>query len=88
VIRDRASLDDVRLCLPCRAGNDMHCQASLSWHLHDGGFAELLRTNARAVVPWALDWRPRTCSLADAGLTAYHAAKKSIPCWIQVLVRW
>jgi NAD+-dependent secondary alcohol dehydrogenase Adh1 len=69
------------LCLPCRAGNDMHCQASAFPGIStDGGFAELLRTNARAVVRLGTGLAPAdVAALADAGLTAYHAAKKSIP---------
>ena len=39
------------LCQPCRAGNDMHCTESTFPGIStDGGFAELLKTNARAVV--------------------------------------
>jgi NAD+-dependent secondary alcohol dehydrogenase Adh1 len=69
------------LCLPCRAGNDMHCQeAAFPGISTDGGFAELLRTNARAVVRLEEGLAPAdVAALADAGLTAYHAAKKSVP---------
>ncbi len=68
-------------CLPCRAGNDMHCQdSSFPGISTDGGFAELLRTNARAVVRLDEGLAPAdVAALADAGLTAYHAAKKSVP---------
>src|ERR1700737_4755101 len=39
------------LCRACRAGNDMHCTRSAFPGIStDGGFAELLKTNARAVV--------------------------------------
>jgi len=49
------------LCLPCRAGNDMHCQASTFPGIStDGGFAELPQTNAGQLSAWALDWRPPT----------------------------
>jgi NAD+-dependent secondary alcohol dehydrogenase Adh1 len=48
---------------------------------YDGGMASFLKTTARAVVK--LDpslGRPKDiAALADAGLTAYHAVKKSIP---------
>jgi NAD+-dependent secondary alcohol dehydrogenase Adh1 len=69
------------LCLACRAGDDMHCTASSFPGIStDGGFAELLRTNARAVVRLEQGLAPaEVAALADAGLTAYHAAKKSVP---------
>ena len=39
------------LCRACRAGDDMHCEAGAFPGIDtDGGFAELLKTNARAVV--------------------------------------
>jgi len=68
------------LCRPCRAGDDMHCQESAFPGIStDGGFAELLRTNARAVVRLDSGLAPaEVAALADAGLTAYHAAKKSV----------
>jgi NAD+-dependent secondary alcohol dehydrogenase Adh1 len=68
------------LCRPCRAGDDMHCQESAFPGIStDGGFAELLRTNARAVVRLDSGLAPAdVAALADAGLTAYHAAKKSV----------
>jgi NAD+-dependent secondary alcohol dehydrogenase Adh1 len=69
------------LCQACRAGNDMHCsQSAFPGISTDGGFAELLRTNARAVVRLDEGLAPAdVAALADAGLTAYHAAKKAIP---------
>jgi NAD+-dependent secondary alcohol dehydrogenase Adh1 len=69
------------LCHPCRAGNDMHCmESSFPGISTDGGFAELLKTNARAVVRLDAGLAPAdVAALADAGLTAYHAAKKAIP---------
>src|SRR6266480_1482614 len=69
------------LCQPCRAGNDMHCvESSFPGISTDGGFAELLKTNARAVVRLGEGLAPAdVAALADAGLTAYHAAKKAIP---------
>lgn len=69
------------LCQPCRAGNDMHCtQSSFPGISTDGGFAELLKTNARAVVRLDDGLAPAdVAALADAGLTAYHAAKKAVP---------
>ncbi|MGH9069141.1 MAG: NAD(P)-dependent alcohol dehydrogenase [Acidimicrobiales bacterium] len=67
------------LCRPCRAGDDMHCLSSAFPGIGvDGGFAELLRTNARAVVRLAPGLAPAdVAALADAGLTAHHAAKKA-----------
>ncbi|HEY2665713.1 MAG TPA: NAD(P)-dependent alcohol dehydrogenase [Actinomycetota bacterium] len=69
------------LCHACRAGNDMHCSESAFPGIStDGGFAELLKTNARAVVRLGEGLAPAdVAALADAGLTAYHAAKKAIP---------
>jgi NAD+-dependent secondary alcohol dehydrogenase Adh1 len=69
------------LCQACRAGDDMHCTASSFPGIStDGGFAEMLKTNARAVVRLNGGLAPAdVAALADAGLTAYHAAKKSIP---------
>src|SRR5207245_3341098 len=69
------------LCHACRAGNDMHCSDSAFPGIStDGGFAELLKTNARAVVRLDEGLAPAdVAALADAGLTAYHAAKKAIP---------
>jgi NAD+-dependent secondary alcohol dehydrogenase Adh1 len=52
------------LCMACRAG----------------GFADLLKTNARAVVQLDPILEPKDiAALADAGLTAYHAVRKSVP---------
>ncbi|UUU19645.1 NAD(P)-dependent alcohol dehydrogenase [Streptomyces sp. DSM 40750] len=67
------------LCAACRRGDDVHCAASAFPGIDaDGGFAEYLRTNARAVVPLAPGLAPAdVAALADAGLTAYHAAKKA-----------
>lgn len=66
-------------CRACRAGDDMHCDASAFPGIDaDGGFAELLKTHARAVVKLADGTRPEdVAALADAGLTAYHAARKA-----------
>lgn len=69
------------LCRACRAGDDMHCSASAFPGIDSpGGFAELLRTNARAVVKLDEGLEPAdVAAMADAGLTAYHAAKKAVP---------
>lgn len=65
-------------CAACRAGNDMHCENSAFPGIDsDGGFAELLKTNQRALVKLPEDSDPiAVAALADAGLTAYHAVKK------------
>jgi NAD+-dependent secondary alcohol dehydrogenase Adh1 len=67
------------LCRACRAGNDMHCVTSdFPGISADGGFADLLKTNARAVVKLSPTLHPKdVAALADAGLTAYHAVKKA-----------
>jgi NAD+-dependent secondary alcohol dehydrogenase Adh1 len=66
-------------CRACRAGDDMHCEANLFPGIStNGGFADLLKTNARAVVKLAPGVEPKDVAAhADAGLTAYHAVKKA-----------
>jgi D-arabinose 1-dehydrogenase-like Zn-dependent alcohol dehydrogenase len=64
-------------CRPCRLGEDMHCENLAFPGLStDGGFADQLLTNERAVIPLpdgvdTTDIAPH----ADAGITAYHAVK-------------
>jgi NAD+-dependent secondary alcohol dehydrogenase Adh1 len=67
------------LCRACRAGDDMHCENNLFPGIStDGGFAELLKTNGRAVVKLPDGVEPKDVAAhADAGLTAYHAVKKA-----------
>jgi NAD+-dependent secondary alcohol dehydrogenase Adh1 len=69
------------LCRPCRAGDDVHCENSKFPGIDtDGGMAEYLLTNARAVVKLAEGLEPAAvAALADAGLTAYHAVRKAVP---------
>ena len=69
------------LCRACRSGNDMHCINSTFPGISvDGGMANFLKTTARAVVKLDSKLAPKDiAALADAGLTAYHAVKKSIP---------
>src|ERR671913_2592411 len=69
------------LCLPCRRGDDMHCENSTFPGLsHDGGMADYLLTSARACVKLDPSTRPEdVAALADAGITAYHAVRKAIP---------
>ncbi|MFE0251701.1 NAD(P)-dependent alcohol dehydrogenase [Streptomyces sp. NPDC059010] len=67
------------LCRACRAGDDVHCMNSAFPGIDaDGGYAEYLKTSARSVVPLAPSLEPASvAALADAGLTAYHAAAKA-----------
>ncbi|HVT70843.1 MAG TPA: NAD(P)-dependent alcohol dehydrogenase [Trebonia sp.] len=67
------------LCRACRAGDDVHCERSLFPGIDtDGGYAEYLRTSARSVVKIDDSLEPAdVAALADAGLTAYHAAAKA-----------
>lgn len=67
------------LCRACRAGHDMHCARSAFPGISvDGGFADLLKTTARAVLRLEPTLHPQDiAALADAGLTAYHVVKKA-----------
>jgi NAD+-dependent secondary alcohol dehydrogenase Adh1 len=69
------------LCRACRVGEDSHCANATFPGLNvDGGMAELLLTNARAVVKLDASLQPvDVAALADAGLTAYHAVRKAQP---------
>lgn len=66
-------------CRQCRLGEDMYCEnVSFPGLTTDGGFAEYLLTNDRAVIP--LPDEVNTTEIAphaDAGITAYHAVKKA-----------
>lgn len=67
------------LCRACRSGDDVHCEGSrfpgINTH---GGYAEYLLTSARSVVKIDDSLEPAdVAALADAGLTAYHAAAKA-----------
>jgi D-arabinose 1-dehydrogenase-like Zn-dependent alcohol dehydrogenase len=70
-------------CRNCRAGNDMHCTGQSffpGFDGTDGGYAEYLKTNARAVIKLAPGTDPASLApFADAGITAYHAVKKLLP---------
>jgi NAD+-dependent secondary alcohol dehydrogenase Adh1 len=67
------------LCRACRFGDDVHCESSQFPGIDtNGGYAEYLRTTARSVVRIDDDLEPAdVAALADAGLTAYHAAAKA-----------
>src|SRR3954464_1603700 len=67
------------LCRACRAGDDVHCENSRFPGIDtDGGYAEYLKTSARSCVTIDDSLEPSgVAALADAGLTAYHAAAKA-----------
>ncbi|SDX92051.1 NAD+-dependent secondary alcohol dehydrogenase Adh1 [Modestobacter sp. DSM 44400] len=67
------------LCRACRAGDDVHCENSQFPGIDsDGGYAEYLKTSARSCVKIDDSLEPAdVAALADAGLTAYHAAAKA-----------
>ena len=69
------------LCRACRAGQDMHCESgAFNGIFVNGGFAQYMKTNARTTIKLAPHLQPSdVAALADAGLTAYHAVKKSLP---------
>ncbi len=70
------------LCRGCRSGKDMQCTGGFFPGLsnNDGGMAEYMRTTARACVKLDPSTNPAdVAALADAGITAYHAVRKSIP---------
>ena len=68
-------------CAACRSGDDMHCSNQVFPGVAaQGGFAQYVRTNARAVVPIPDGLTPvQVAPLGDAGLTAYRAVKKALP---------
>jgi NAD+-dependent secondary alcohol dehydrogenase Adh1 len=67
------------LCRACRSGDDVHCENSQFPGINtDGGYAEYLKTSARSLVRISESLDPAdVAALADAGLTAYHAAAKA-----------
>ena len=67
------------LCRACRSGDDVHCEESKFPGIDTGGgYAEYLLTSARSVVRIDDALEPAdVAALADAGLTAYHAAAKA-----------
>jgi NAD+-dependent secondary alcohol dehydrogenase Adh1 len=67
------------LCRACRSGDDVHCEASQFPGIDtNGGYADYLKTSARSVVKIDDSLEPAdVAALADAGLTAYHAAAKA-----------
>ncbi len=67
------------LCRACRSGDDVHCEVNQFPGIDtNGGYAEYLKTSARSVVKIDDSLEPAdVAALADAGLTAYHAAAKA-----------
>ena len=66
-------------CEACRRGEDMYCiAASFPGINADGGFADYLRTSDRALIKLAEGVDPiDVAPYADAGITAYRAARKA-----------
>ncbi|MFB6112725.1 MAG: NAD(P)-dependent alcohol dehydrogenase [Halodesulfurarchaeum sp.] len=81
-VGDNVLLHPVRPCGTCRAcrlGEDMYCEnSSFSGLDTDGGFAEYLLSSERSAIVLEdvdpVDIAPH----ADAGITAYHAAKRAV----------
>jgi NAD+-dependent secondary alcohol dehydrogenase Adh1 len=66
------------LCVPCRRGNDMHCERHQFTGLTvDGGFADLVLVDERSLLRLPDGVEPAAVAPhADAGLTAYHAVRR------------
>lgn len=67
------------VCMACRTGEDMHClHAEFPGISRDGGFAEYLLTKERSLIKLDPNLQPADVApYADAGLTAYRAARKA-----------
>jgi NAD+-dependent secondary alcohol dehydrogenase Adh1 len=67
------------LCVPCRRGDDMHCERHEFTGLTvDGGFAEYVVVRERSVIKLPDGIAPDAVAPhADAGLTAYHAVRRA-----------
>ncbi|WP_138465861.1 NAD(P)-dependent alcohol dehydrogenase [Poseidonocella sp. HB161398] len=67
------------ICLNCRYGHDMYCEHSLFPGLGlDGGFAEYFKTSERSLIKLNTGITPlEVAPMADAGITAYRAAKRA-----------
>jgi NAD+-dependent secondary alcohol dehydrogenase Adh1 len=68
------------VCRACRRGEDQRCTDNLFVGLGvDGGMANFVRTNGRALVPLQSGTDTQEVApLADAGITAYHALKRGV----------
>ncbi|AGN01913.1 alcohol dehydrogenase GroES domain protein [Salinarchaeum sp. Harcht-Bsk1] len=67
-------------CRACRLEETMYCEnQSFNGLTTDGGFADYLLTGERSVIPLPEGVDPTDIAPhADAGITAYHAAKKAV----------
>lgn len=67
------------VCHACRRGEDMYCANGTFPGLNrDGGFAEYLLTNERALIKLAEGVVPvEVAPMADAGITAYRVARRA-----------
>ena len=67
------------VCLNCRYGHDMYCEHGAFPGLGlDGGFAEYFLTNERSLIKLNPNITPLDVApMADAGITAYRAAKRA-----------
>jgi NAD+-dependent secondary alcohol dehydrogenase Adh1 len=64
--------------LSARRGSDMHAGGAFPGIDSNGGYAELLKTGERALIKLPQTLAPKDVApYADAGLTAYHVAKKA-----------
>ncbi|MCW2703897.1 MAG: alcohol dehydrogenase [Blastococcus sp.] len=68
------------VCRACRRGEDQRCTDNSFVGLGvDGGMANFVRTNGRALVPLQSGTDTQEVApLADAGITAYHALKRGV----------
>lgn len=65
-------------CLACRRGHDMHGAGKFPGLDCNGGYAEYLGTSERNIIKLPRTLAPKDVApYADAGLTAYRAAKKA-----------
>jgi NAD+-dependent secondary alcohol dehydrogenase Adh1 len=69
------------LCVPCRRGQDMHCERHQFTGLTcDGGFADFVLVDERSLISLPPGVEPAEAAPhSDAGLTAYHAVKVVVP---------
>jgi NAD+-dependent secondary alcohol dehydrogenase Adh1 len=69
------------LCVPCRRGQDIHCERHQFTGLtRDGGFSEYVLVDERSLLRLPEGIEPaEVAPHADAGITAYHAVKKLLP---------
>jgi NAD+-dependent secondary alcohol dehydrogenase Adh1 len=67
------------MCPGCRRGEDMYCTNSAFPGLNaEGGFAQYLKTSERSCIKLEGGLEPKDVApYADAGITAYRAAKKA-----------